>query len=591
MATVELKSINELFGESFWVPAYQRGYRWSKVQIEELLEDLYDFAVNRKENDYYCLQPIIVKKKDKFWELVDGQQRLTALRLISALYYCSHREDILGLSHKKYLLQYEEKEAFSNLFDKLDAFVEDGTFSKIEAAFADDKKISIDARYLIDSINCIVKYTRGQRLAKGVLSKIFDVIDHINVIWYVLEDDADAIQTFTNINANKIELTNSELLKAVLLHANNDENAMQNMAIQWETIEKALNNNSFWNFIFNSGKKEQITRMDYLFEIWISKEKSGEIKFGSDKHALFREINAVVSKGEKAKECTRIWKEIQQLYETLNDWYNEYELYHLIGLLIIINDKSINTINELYSTYSNSSKKAFKSKVLGMIKAKYFGHARNLPFDEMSLEAISNDLNDIAFQDHEKVKSVLLLYNIAMLVNANNTYERFPFDLYKEETWDIEHINPQTPQEASDEEKKEWLTSYKTLLSADDPKQKELIESIDTCISTRFRNFSDVADRIKKMLEITDVNSISNLVLLDASTNRGYKNDCFAAKRKKIIEIERKKSNDEKYIPIGTKWVFLKGFENAKQLVVWSTVDMRDYINDVSANIFKMMQR
>ena len=178
-----------------------------------------------------------------------------------------------------------------------------------------------------------------------------------------------------------------------------------------------------------------------------------------------------------------------------------------------------------------------------------------------------------------------------MLVNANNTYERFPFDLYKEETWDIEHINPQTPQEASDEEKKEWLTSYKTLLSADDPKQKELIESIDSCISTRFRNFSSVADKIKKTLGITDVNSISNLVLLDASTNRGYKNDCFAAKRKKIIEIERKKSNDEKYIPIGTKWVFLKGFENAKQLVVWSTVDMKDYINDVSANIFKMMQR
>lgn len=57
MATVELKSISELFGLRFFVPSYQRGYRWTTVQVRELLEDLYDFSDDnkREDNDYYCL--------------------------------------------------------------------------------------------------------------------------------------------------------------------------------------------------------------------------------------------------------------------------------------------------------------------------------------------------------------------------------------------------------------------------------------------------------------------------------------------------------------------------------------------------------
>ncbi len=86
MATADLKSIDKLFGMNFYIPSYQRGYRWTNVQVEELLGDLYDFAVNKEKGDYYCLQPVIVKERDdNSWELVDGQQRLTALWLISSL--------------------------------------------------------------------------------------------------------------------------------------------------------------------------------------------------------------------------------------------------------------------------------------------------------------------------------------------------------------------------------------------------------------------------------------------------------------------------------------------------------------------------
>ncbi|KAA6305757.1 hypothetical protein EZS27_042590, partial [termite gut metagenome] len=85
-----LKSINQLFEYSFFIPAYQRGYRWSDTQITQLLEDIWQFAKNPPlyeqgtEKPFYCLQPIVVKKHENNdeWEVIDGQQRLTTLYLI-----------------------------------------------------------------------------------------------------------------------------------------------------------------------------------------------------------------------------------------------------------------------------------------------------------------------------------------------------------------------------------------------------------------------------------------------------------------------------------------------------------------------------
>lgn len=72
----------------FYISAYQRGYRWGRDEVRQLLDDI---RTNAKEAeatrttpaDYY-LQPIVVLRRDDgTWELVDGQQRLTTLYLIT----------------------------------------------------------------------------------------------------------------------------------------------------------------------------------------------------------------------------------------------------------------------------------------------------------------------------------------------------------------------------------------------------------------------------------------------------------------------------------------------------------------------------
>ena len=584
MAEVTMQSINYLFRKSFFVPTYQRGYRWTETQVKELLEDLYDFVSTKKdENDYYCLQPIIVKKKEDCWELVDGQQRLTALWLISALYYCSNKEDVINIERETYNLVYEQKDEFTALFNIIEAMLDNNSLKSLVEKLEPYKEKCIDGRKLIESIEYISRFSRNNNTAKGVLAKIFDSINSVRIIWYVLDENENSIQTFTNINANKIELTNAELIKAVLLNAVDDELKMQNKALQWEEIEKGLNDNDFWSYMITKNRKNYNTRIDYLFEIFcdkhnLLKQVDGKEK---DRYAIFRAISEFLV----GKDVDDVWKEIQDIYDTLRDWYNDYFLYHTIGLLLIIdkgNDAVI--INELYNEYSKVDKKTFKNHILNRIKELYVSDKKVTPFSKFDEEQIKADLEELTIQESEKVRSVLLLYNIALLVNANNTYERFPFELFKNGTWDIEHINPQTPKDATAEEKKNWLQSYMQII-----KDREILDNIEKCIQDNYENFAVVSDMVSQKLDIVDNDSISNLVLLHASINRGYKNDCFSEKRKKIIEVERTKSNDEKYIPIGTKWVFLKGYDKASQLVVWAADDMKEYVEDISAKIYKML--
>ena len=81
-----------LDGRIFFIPSYQRGYRWSKTQIYDLCNDLLEYALrkNKDQKAFYSLQPLIVSpgkrivngvEKD-IYEVIDGQQRLTSIYIL-----------------------------------------------------------------------------------------------------------------------------------------------------------------------------------------------------------------------------------------------------------------------------------------------------------------------------------------------------------------------------------------------------------------------------------------------------------------------------------------------------------------------------
>lgn len=630
MAKAKLMPIAELIGKNFFIPSYQRGFKWTTTQMKELLQDLYVFSKEWKATgDYYCLQPIIVKWKeeDKVWEVVDGQQRLTAIWMLYTLYYLSRKRQFkkAGIERESFSLMYQKKESFTELFEIIGKYVDgDGKFDEISEDLQNEKMRGVDALNLIENIEYITnEFSYMGDFADNALAFILARKNDIDIIWYELEDE-NPIQTFANINANKIDLTNAELLKALLLHSRVQGDDLQTMALQWDSMEKGLRDSHFWNFLVNvkarekSRMPEYSTHVDLLFEIWCAKEGIKLYQGLHDRHAIFREISKQFDEcsGEvdRDKKAKKIWVEILQIYETLTDWYEDDNLYHKIGLLLAVNSdnktKQIDNselIKDFYTYYECHTRDEFAKELIRKITRDVYGFNADSLAGVLSTD-VEDSLDEVGYDDKEKVKRILLLYNISLLVNASNQHERFPFDLYNKDIWDVEHVNPQTPLELKEEEVIAYLRSYMRFLidwndnEADQEKKQKISEVIDlisACISDKTHGgFKDANESIAQICEIENNDNIQNLVLLDAETNRGYKNACFFDKRKCIIAKEKNNSKvgiDDledvklKYIPIGTKCVFLKGFDSAREMIIWGATDRKAYQHDIAVNITKML--
>ena len=60
------------------IPLYQRAFAWEEKQLTQLIEDINDVA----DDANYYMGTLIVSRQDNAYEVVDGQQRLTALFLL-----------------------------------------------------------------------------------------------------------------------------------------------------------------------------------------------------------------------------------------------------------------------------------------------------------------------------------------------------------------------------------------------------------------------------------------------------------------------------------------------------------------------------
>jgi hypothetical protein len=213
---------------------------------------------------------------------------------------------------------------------------------------------------------------------------------------------------------------------------------------------------------------------------------------------------------------------------------------------------------------------------------------------------------DLSFNNSpkEKIRQILLLFNIEFIVRQYKKilsqkeetendlfFMKFPFRLFKEENWDIEHIDSYTTNAINKkEEAVEWLENAEADLEKEisvlEPKiSSELRGKIQILKEVPYnpKDFDSLKGEFIKIAGEADndvnlKNSMGNLTLLDAGTNRGYGNALFSTKRRKIIEKEK----DGIFIPICTKNVFLKYFDNkGKTRTKWTEDDILYYENQI----------
>ncbi|MHA3786844.1 DUF262 domain-containing protein [Flavobacterium hauense] len=545
-----LKTINELRDYSFFIPSYQRGYRWASTEIRDLLNDICEFKPKEVENSddktWYCLQPIVVKYdgQKSYYEVIDGQQRLTTIYLI-----LFHLNQYLAEDYREPLfsLNYETR-TDSNKF-----------LNELELSTGYD---NIDFHYISEAYKTIKDWFKLKSSDRSFNRNDFESKFKFStkVIWYESSED-DAISIFTRINIGKIPLTNSELIKALFLNSSNFEDRNREklklrqleIATEWDLIEQSLQRNKFWFFL--TGDKKSTNRIELIFDMM------NDSLDPTDKYSTFRYFSKKFTLNTKDT-IDKNWQEIKNRYQRFSEWFDDRELYHKIGFLIT--EKHI-TIKELYHLSSEKTKKEFKNSL-----------------DELIKESVKNiNFEVLQYDDKEDVKRILLLYNLLTILKSDRESAYFPFDLFKIENWDIEHIT--SIKNEMPDKKDEWLKDAIIFIDPDIDKKgvlkKRASEFVDFKDNEKFKLlYEDIINHFNHNFKEDDINDISNLTLLDASTNRGYKNAVFPLKRKTIINRDKQGI----FVPICTKNVFLKYFsEYPPKISFWTPEDKEHYEKDL----------
>ena len=578
------KTVQELLNEQneegmcFLVPHYQRGYRWQRANVLDLLYDISDFIHSDKKS--YSLQPLVVyhSEKDNTYHVVDGQQRLTTISIL------------LGyLGEKQIDIKYESRKEQQNRY--------------VEG------NINIDQHLVNQAYLTIQTWFEQRSEEKDLFVKLLkDKLDKkVNFIWYCTTDNE--VATFIRLNKDKISLTNAELAKAMLLKRGNfteDSVLMQkNIATEWNKIENTLNDDAFWCFI-RPIEDNRDTRIDFLFEIIKDKNMlhfTPTDEIGNDRFSTFRYFYDYF-KEKKASAFDSIWNEIRQLYNIFMHWYNEIEMYHYIGFLIIDNSNCIlNLLDEWMKSDMTipDFKKHLKSEI-------------NKVIEKSGCNDLSKQYkyNEERASDKTKCKPILLLFNIQRIIIINRNmnqrtdtqlFNKFPFYLYKSENWDVEHIASNTDNDLTQpSEQKEWLKTFLLDSSISDDNKNRIkcflgLEESGDFEDIRPKLEEEQQQVLHKEEHLNDAekNQIWNFCLLDEHTNRSYGNSVFPVKRRIIMGKEMGKeyilnddleedikSNVVAYVPLCTKDVFVKAYTaNSTTNREWSKTDAKAYKKEI----------
>jgi len=561
---LRLKSIGEILQKlketkkDFYIPAYQRGYRWGEKQVIELLEDISSFSETKEEYDFYCLQPIVVNPNEKYFRVIDGQQRLTTIYLI--LKYFNE-------------VEFKKPKSVFNLFFETRPSNE-SFFNLLDNVFLENDKVNkedIDKFYMSSAYLKIDKwFTKEIEKNPSFIQDFYPVLlNDIKIIWYEI-DSKNEIDVFTRLNIGKIALTNAELIKALFLINIDKKNESEKilLASQWDDIEYRLQDKEFFAFI-HSEEFNQPTKIEYIFDV-IAKSKNltiDNLTKDDDKYSFY--IFSELIKSEE--DSKQLWDEVKTYFRIFNELHTNNTYYHLVGFLI----QTGSSIKDIIDNFKINEKSIFEKELKRLIK-------ETINLNGRVLKSINNSDKELKYGNKKAevtITKILFLFNVISTMQSG--YSRYPFDkhMYKQknEKWSLEHIHAQQSEDITkDEDRRQLLNSQLNYIDKE-LKQQVLQMMEDKEVDTK--KFDETQEKIFKIYsDNSSVHTIDNLALLGKDDNSSLNNSIFPAKRDKIKRLDR----DGSFIPIGTKNVFLKYYsDNVKDGLMWNKKDRRAYLKTI----------
>lgn len=207
-------AIKDLFrDDDYLIPIYQRNYAWGEREVKQLIQDIYDSALNNGDRNYFIGNLIVHKRGINgrvMYETIDGQQRLTTLNILYAVLLQEFKYKLeqanMSVADYRLNLKYEARKRSSNSLQYI-------TTSNVVA------NELIENTAIREAYNIIKNELR--RIMNENTDKFDRFIKYLSEQVFILRikvpEDTDLNHYFEIMNTRGEQLEKHEILKASLM--------------------------------------------------------------------------------------------------------------------------------------------------------------------------------------------------------------------------------------------------------------------------------------------------------------------------------------------------------------------------------------
>ena len=606
----------------YLIAAYQRGYKWDSgpptdtgeleasaqgaaVQVDKLLLDLWRAFENQPKSgaptEYYLqfltFKAALADDGAAVLEVIDGQQRLTTLSVLFAVLQALAGLEVgtefsfteiatpnataqePAASHiSSGKLEYAVREGFLERFvyqgrvQKLldspswEAFVRPGADAADAANFDRDQQ---DVYYLFRAARKIGSFL-GAPGRRGRLRDFGNfVADRGRLIANVIEEELSSEEIFANLNSNRVPLTETELIKGLLLtYAGRQEPARSFRELQelrgaqgrhWDELAHWLGRDGVL-ILYGWAADDALWQVLRLVALRLTAKQADLQRLAQDAQpaplsvGLFELFERMVRSGVAETTAGACFAELRLVVSVLRDWYDDPLVHNQLGVL------------QASKRYKDKAKASLLETITGPEQLAAGKPARFLAGEIGQLPALRTNLQQLSYDrpiDRDLAFDLLLLLNVF----PEQAPEAHPFNFtrFSRENWSLEHLYPQHPAWAGEEptaaelaalaELDYTLNETPTAGQAMDPEQVALLSS-------------------RRQEDNALLHTIGNLALLTSGVNSSLNNEPFASKRQRLVERVRLGS----FVPPHTFSVFSKlVLQHAAELGTWTKSDIDEH--------------
>lgn len=197
---------------SYVVPMYQRNYAWGEAEVTQLSQDIID-TMTSPNTPYYIGTLVLHRRDDSHYEVIDGQQRLTTLALLTNyLRHHSYRGTRDKNQEKNIYLLFESRPRSQRTFDALHS--SNDTSTAVKSLTNKELNRDIERGYLIIK-DQLPKKLDEHKKNLGDFNKFLN--EQVTIAHVVVPSDTNLNHYFEIMNNRGEQLEKHEILKARML--------------------------------------------------------------------------------------------------------------------------------------------------------------------------------------------------------------------------------------------------------------------------------------------------------------------------------------------------------------------------------------